>query len=155
MWYLQPKLCPITSKHKISITATQAEDLKWLEDHILKDFNIESLTTRNIVVSNLKHHQQQILNKESLETVFEGIDSSITNDFDAQDIRLSLYHLGEITREISMHEIPSGVYHTFCIERNTILLYYIINCIFREEFTLPCRLNKHHCIYSIGRFNLT
>lgn len=63
--------------------------------------NAKALQTNDTVVTNLRHHQQLILSKESLEAVIEGIDNGITNDFAAQDIRHSLHHLGEITGEIT------------------------------------------------------
>ena len=47
--------------------------------------------------------------------MLEGIDDGITNDILAIEIRQALDHLGEITGEITLAEIPSGMYGTFCI----------------------------------------
>jgi tRNA modification GTPase len=69
----------------------------------------------NTVVTNLRHHQQLILTKDSLEAVITGIDSNITNDFVAQDIRHALHHLGEITGEISTDDLLENIFRKFCI----------------------------------------
>lgn len=74
------------------ISAKSGKGIKELEDTILEKVNAKALQTNDTVVTNLRHHQQLILTKESLEAVIIGIDSSITNDFVAQDIRHSLHH---------------------------------------------------------------
>ncbi|MBK9981966.1 MAG: hypothetical protein IPP15_05990 [Saprospiraceae bacterium] len=39
----------------------------------------------------------------------------MTHDFLAQDIRQALYHLGEITGEISSDDILGNIFKRFCI----------------------------------------
>ena len=97
------------------LSAKSGKGIKELEDILLEKVNAKALQTTDTVVTNLRHHQQLILTKESLKAVITGIDSGITNDFVAQDIRHSLHHLGEITGEITLDKIPSGMYGTFCI----------------------------------------
>lgn len=97
------------------LSAKSGDGLTELEDTILEKVNAKALQTNDTVVTNLRHHQQLILTKESLEAVIKGIDSSITNDFVAQDIRHSLHHLGEITGEISTDDLLENIFRKFCI----------------------------------------
>jgi len=97
------------------LSAKSGDGLTKLEDTILDKVNAKALQTNDTVVTNLRHHQQLILTKESLEAVINGIDSSITNDFVAQDIRHSLHHLGEITGEISTDDLLENIFRKFCI----------------------------------------
>ncbi len=97
------------------LSAKSGNGLKELEETILEKVNAKALQTNDTVVTNLRHHQQLILTKESLKAVITGIDSGITNDFVAQDIRHSLHHLGEITGEISTDDLLENIFRKFCI----------------------------------------
>ena len=97
------------------LSAKSGTGLTELEDTILEKVNAKALQTNDTVVTNLRHHQQLILTKESLDAVIKGIDSQITNDFVAQDIRHALHHLGEITGEISTDDLLENIFRKFCI----------------------------------------
>jgi tRNA modification GTPase len=97
------------------LSAKSGQGLRELEETILEKVNAKALQTNDTVVTNLRHHQQLILTKDSLEAVITGIDSNITNDFVAQDIRHSLHHLGEITGEISTDDLLENIFRKFCI----------------------------------------
>ena len=97
------------------LSAKSGNGLTELEDIILEKVNAKALQTDDTVVTNLRHHQQLILTKESLQAVITGIDSSITHDFVAQDIRHSLHHLGEITGQISTDDLLENIFRKFCI----------------------------------------
>ncbi len=97
------------------LSAKLGNGLKELEDTILEKVNAKALQTTDTVVTNLRHHQQLLLTKESLEAVIKGIDNGISNDFVAQDIRHALHHLGEITGEISTDDLLENIFRKFCI----------------------------------------
>ncbi len=97
------------------LSAKSGDGLKELEETILEKVNAKALQTNNTVVTNLRHHQQLLLTKESLEAVTKGIDSNITNDFVAQDIRYALHHLGEITGTITTDDLLETIFSKFCI----------------------------------------
>lgn len=97
------------------LTAQTSEGLKELEDAILDKVNAKQLNTGDTVVTNLRHHQQLILTKDALHTVIKGIDSGISNDFVAQDIRHALHHLGEITGQITTDDLLENIFSKFCI----------------------------------------
>ena len=69
----------------------------------------------SIVVTNLRHYEHLQKTNEALSSVLSGLDSGITGDFLAQDIRLSLFHLGELTGTIVSDDLLANIFSKFCI----------------------------------------
>lgn len=67
------------------------------------------------VVTNLRHYDALVKADTYLEKVLQGLDSHITSDFLAMDIRQSLYHLGEITGQVSVEDLLENIFSKFCI----------------------------------------
>ncbi len=67
------------------------------------------------MLTNLRHYEQLVKASEALTEVLNGLDVGITGDFLAQDIRLSLHHLGEITGAISSDDLLANIFSKFCI----------------------------------------
>jgi len=101
--------------YSIAITATDNEDLIRLEKRILEAVNIESFTTGDTVVTNIRHQQELINTREDLNRVLNGIDKGISNDLLAMDIRQALHHLGEITGQITTDDLLGNIFSKFCI----------------------------------------
>ena len=53
------------------------------------------------MISSARHYHALDRTEARLKDVFSGLESGVTHDFIAQDIRQALFHLGEITGEIS------------------------------------------------------
>ena len=43
------------------------------------------------------------------------IDSNLSNDLLAEDLKMALYHLGEITGEITTEDLLENIFSKFCI----------------------------------------
>ena len=99
----------------IVISAKSKDDLHKLEQAILAKVNIDTFSTGDTIVTNLRHHEQLVRTKDSLQTVIAGIDSGVTNDFTAMDIRQALHHLGEITGQITTDDLLENIFSKFCI----------------------------------------
>ena len=69
----------------------------------------------SIVVTNLRHYEHLQKTNEALGSVLTGLESGITGDFLAQDIRLSLFHLGELTGTIVSDDLLANIFSKFCI----------------------------------------
>jgi tRNA modification GTPase len=67
------------------------------------------------MLTNLRHYEHLVKASEALTEVLNGLDVGITGDFLAQDIRLSLHHLGEITGAISSDDLLANIFSKFCI----------------------------------------
>lgn len=67
------------------------------------------------LISSLRHYHALARTEERLQAVLDGIETGVTHDFVAQDIRQALYHLGEITGEINSEDILGNIFSRFCI----------------------------------------
>ena len=97
----------ISAANKIGI-----EDLK---KKILEQVNITSFKTGNTIVTNMRHYESLLKTKEALASVTSGIKKSITSELLAQDIRMALMYLGEITGEITTEDLLGTIFSKFCI----------------------------------------
>ncbi|MFT6166514.1 MAG: tRNA modification GTPase [Vicingaceae bacterium] len=70
----------------------------------------------DVVVSNLRHYEALKSAGDALERVQNGLDTNITGDFLAMDIRQALHYLGEITGTIEIdRDILGTIFSQFCI----------------------------------------
>lgn len=67
------------------------------------------------VVTNLRHYEHLMKTSDSLTDVLNGLSLGVTGDFLAQDIRLALHHLGEITGTIVTDDLLDNIFSKFCI----------------------------------------
>ena len=68
-----------------------------------------------VIVSNARHHEALTGVLEALNDIDEGFKKDIPSDLIATDIRKALYHLGEITGEVSNDELLGNIFSRFCI----------------------------------------
>lgn len=68
-----------------------------------------------VLVTNLRHADALRATSDALERVIKGLSEGIPTDLVAQDVREAIYHLGEITGEISSEEVLANVFGRFCI----------------------------------------
>ena len=64
---------------------------------------------------NLRHHDALRRADAALEDVLNALDSGISGDFIAQDIRRALSYLGEISGEIGVEDLLGNIFGKFCI----------------------------------------
>jgi tRNA modification GTPase TrmE len=104
-------------EHKdfILISAATHQNIDNLKERILSHFDIRSVKTGDVMVTNLRHYQNLLQTHESLDRVLEGLTTGITGDFLAMDIRQSLHYLGEITGEITTEDLLDNIFSKFCI----------------------------------------
>jgi tRNA modification GTPase len=67
------------------------------------------------VVSNLRHYEALTAALQSVEAVLQGLSAGLSGDLISVDLRTALYHLGEITGEITTDEILGNIFGKFCI----------------------------------------
>jgi len=97
----------------LGISAHTQEGLPELTHTLVSRVYGQSAT--DIVVTNLRHYEHLLKTQDALNDVVNGLDTGITGDFLAQDIRLSLYHLGEITGTIVTDDLLDNIFSKFCI----------------------------------------
>ncbi len=98
----------ISAKNNFNIEALKEKLLLLIDTGILK--------SNQTIVSNARHLDALNKSLEALDMVLKGLDSHITGDFLALDIRKSLQHLGEITGAIDVDkDILGTIFSKFCI----------------------------------------
>ncbi|ADY51999.1 tRNA modification GTPase trmE [Pseudopedobacter saltans DSM 12145] len=86
-----------------------------LKDRLLEIVNLANLNSEDVMVSNIRHVEALQKTHEALVRVLYGIDNPVASDFLAMDIRQSLYHLGEITGEVTTDDLLDNIFSKFCI----------------------------------------
>lgn len=99
----------------ILISASQKRNIQQLKDKILSLFQVSHVKQGDVLVTNLRHYQALMQTTESLNRVLAGMDSGITGDFLAMDIRQALHYLGEITGQVTTDDLLANIFSKFCI----------------------------------------
>lgn len=96
------------------VSAKRKENINLILEN-LSDY-VESETIQDsTVISNTRHFEALSKTLESIEHIENGFRENIPSDLVAIDIRQALYHLGEITGEITTDEILGNIFGKFCI----------------------------------------
>jgi tRNA modification GTPase len=99
----------------IFISASHKTNIQQLKDKLLSFFQVSTVKSGDVLVTNLRHYQNLLQTHESLDRVLTGMTEGITGDFLAMDIRQSLHYLGEITGEITTDDLLENIFSKFCI----------------------------------------
>lgn len=99
----------------VLISASQKKNINELKEKILARFQNGEYKQGDVLVTNLRHYQNLVQTSTCLNRVLSGMDSGITGDFLAMDIRQSLHYLGEITGQVTTDDLLSNIFSKFCI----------------------------------------
>lgn len=100
----------------IYISAKNNFNIEELKEKLLSLIDTGILKSDQTIVSNARHLDALNKSLEALDMVLNGLDSHITGDFLALDIRKALQHLGEITGAIDVDkDILGTIFSKFCI----------------------------------------
>ncbi len=96
------------------VSAKRKENINLILDHLSKYVESENVTDATIV-SNVRHYEALSKALEAVKSIEVAFQSGISSDLVTIDIRQALYHLGEITGEITTDEILGNIFSKFCI----------------------------------------
>ncbi len=99
----------------VFIAAKQKKNLGELIDLMVHSINFDTANNQDIIVTNVRHFEILKNAHQSIDRVLKGLDSGITGDFLAQDIRECLHYLAEITGEVGTEEVLGHIFKNFCI----------------------------------------
>ncbi len=105
----------ISDQDFILISASSKTNIQTLKDRILSTFHVHEVCQGDVLVTNLRHYHKLMETNQSLQQVLTGLDSGVTGDFLAMDIRQALYHLGMITGQITTDDLLENIFSKFCI----------------------------------------
>ncbi|GAB1452497.1 tRNA uridine-5-carboxymethylaminomethyl(34) synthesis GTPase MnmE [Draconibacterium sp.] len=99
----------------VFIAAKQRKNINELIDLMVHAVNFDAANQEDIIVTNARHYEILKNAHEAILRVLNGLDSGITGDFLAQDIRDCLHYLAEITGEVGTEEVLGHIFKNFCI----------------------------------------
>ncbi|PLX24323.1 MAG: tRNA uridine-5-carboxymethylaminomethyl(34) synthesis GTPase MnmE [Marinilabiliales bacterium] len=99
----------------VQISAKTGENVDVLIQELLSVINLSALNQNEVIVTNTRHYEALEKASKSLQRAIEGVNTGISGDFLAQDIRETLHYLGEITGEITTDEVLGNIFKNFCI----------------------------------------
>lgn len=102
-----PEIHLLSAKNKVGV-----EELK---DKLLSFVNTGSLRNNDTIVTNSRHYDSLLKAYEEIDKVKQGLESGLSGDLMAIDIRQALYYFGEITGEITNDDLLGNIFANFCI----------------------------------------
>jgi tRNA modification GTPase len=99
----------------ITISAKQKTGIEELKNTLLSFVNTGALRNNETIVTNTRHYDSLLKALEEIQKVKWGLDSGISSDLMAIDIRQALFHFGEITGQVSNDELLGNIFANFCI----------------------------------------
>jgi len=97
------------------ISAKQKAKVERLKVLLTEKVKQGLLSNDDVIVSNSRHYEALSQALNHVVQVQEGLESGISGDLLAMDIRQSLFHLGEITGEITTDDLLDSIFRDFCI----------------------------------------
>ncbi|HAN17142.1 MAG: tRNA uridine-5-carboxymethylaminomethyl(34) synthesis GTPase MnmE [Bacteroidetes bacterium GWC2_33_15] len=104
-----------TEDTRLKISAQTGKNMEQLVFELLSAVNLNALNQNEVIITNIRHYEALQRASESLQRAIEGLNTGLTGDFLAQDIRETLHYLGEISGEITTNEVLSNIFKNFCI----------------------------------------
>lgn len=98
----------------VFISARKRENISLLVNELVA-FASEVNRHDGLIVTNIRHYEALRNSHEALLRVFNGLESGLSNDFIAQDLRESLFHLGLITGNVTTDDVLKEIFSNFCI----------------------------------------
>lgn len=99
----------------IPISAASENNIEQLKKELIHLVHLDGFSTGDTIVTNIRHIEALTNAQSALDDVMRGIDNGISGDLLAQDIRMALHHLGEITGQITTDDLLGNIFSKFCI----------------------------------------
>lgn len=100
---------------QIFISAKYHQGTENLQDILVEAANIPEFGEQDVIVTNMRHYEALKNALAAISRVSDGMESGVSSDFLAQDIRECMHYLGEITGQISTDDILGNIFSKFCI----------------------------------------
>jgi tRNA modification GTPase len=99
----------------IAISAKLKQHIDELKNKIYHAAVKHELTSDETLVTNVRHLEALQKTESALIRLLEGIDTQVTSDFLAMDIKQALHYLGEITGTVTTDDLLDNIFSKFCI----------------------------------------
>ena len=107
----------IQNSQSVDISAKYGTNIPLLEQLIVEAANIPQISESDIVITSVRHYSALLKADESLQRVIQSMDIGLSGDLLAEDLRMVIEHLAEITGEekITPQETLNSIFSSYCI----------------------------------------
>ena len=107
----------LIDKPIIDISAKHGTNIDKLEEAIFEAANIPELSEQDVIVTSARQYQSLINAQDNLSRVLSGLESNLPGDIIAEDLRLVLDDLADITGQgrIVTNEVLANIFTNFCV----------------------------------------
>lgn len=98
----------------VSISAKMNSNIDQLINLLTKHFKINPTQDQSIV-TNSRHYGSLYAAQKEVTAIQNGLTNGLSGDLLAIDLRQALFHLGEITGEVTNDELLGNIFANFCI----------------------------------------
>ena len=107
----------LIDKPIIDISAKHGTNIDKLEKAIFEAANIPELSEHDVIVTSARQYQSLINAQDNLSRVLSGLESNLPGDIIAEDLRLVLDDLADITGQgrIVTNEVLANIFTNFCV----------------------------------------
>lgn len=97
------------------ISAKENSGVETLKEKLLSFVNTGALRNNETIVTNTRHYDSLLKALEEIQKVQWGLQSNLSSDLMAIDIRQALFYFGEITGQVTNDELLGNIFANFCI----------------------------------------
>ena len=104
----------IKEKDYLLISAKNKKGVPELKKKLI-DVTDNGFANNETIISNSRHQEELTNTLTEINTIINGLNTDISGDFLAVNIRQALYHLGLITGEVTTDDLLGNIFGKFCI----------------------------------------
>ncbi|WP_309641500.1 tRNA uridine-5-carboxymethylaminomethyl(34) synthesis GTPase MnmE [Flavobacterium sp.] len=98
-----------------TLSAKQKIGIDELKNQLLSFVNTGALRNNETIVTNTRHYDSLLKALEEIQKVKYGLQTNLSSDLMAIDIKEALYHFGMITGQVTNDELLGNIFANFCI----------------------------------------
>lgn len=98
-----------------AISARQGTNMDRLEEFLVRSAALPSISTGDVVVTNVRHYEALIRALENIKEVKQSLANGISGDLVSEPLRAAIRNLSEIVGEVTSDEVLGNIFANFCI----------------------------------------
>ena len=107
---------PLGTLNIVPMSAKLGYNMDGLKKSLVKFANVPEITENDVIITSARHYEALTKANESLQRVLESMEAGMSGDIIAEDLKMVLEELGEITGgQISSQETLNNIFKHFCI----------------------------------------
>ena len=97
------------------LSAKNKDGIDELKNQLLSFVNTGALRNNETIVTNTRHYDSLLKALDEIQKVKYGLETHLSSDLMAIDIKEALYHFGMITGQVTNDELLGNIFANFCI----------------------------------------